>query len=69
MGENCSKGTFSITFYSNIMRLRWEDLQIHTVRVIYIGNNIYILKNVFDLMERTAHINAVHIATVMTAID
>lgn len=52
-----------------MMQLRWEDLQIHTVRVIYIGNNIYILKNVFDLMERTAHINAVHIATVMTAID
>lgn len=52
-----------------MMRLRWEDLQIHTVRVIYIGNNIYILKNVFNLMERTAHIDAAHIATMRTAID
>lgn len=69
MGENCSKGTFSITFYSNMMLLQWEDLQIHRVRVIYIGNNIYILKNVFNLMERTAHIDAAHIATMRTAID
>lgn len=52
-----------------MMRFQWEDLQIHTVIVIYIGNNIYILKNVFDLMEKTAHIDAAHIATMMTAID
>lgn len=52
-----------------MMRLRWEDLQIHTVRVIYIGNNINILKNVFDLMERTVHIDAAHIATMRNAID
>lgn len=52
-----------------MMRLRWTDLQIHTVRVIYIGNKIYSLKNVFDLMERTAHIDAAHIATMRTAID
>lgn len=52
-----------------MMRFQWEDLQIHTVRVIYIGNNIYILKNVFDLMEKIAHIDAAHIATMMTATD